>query len=266
MAALFSEGPILSHRDSGLRWLTFNQPDKHNAVSLEMATLAGQVVQDFASNTEDRVLIVCGAGGKAFNAGADISEFDKQRADAKANEAYSKVFGGLFHGLRDVEKPTIAMINGICFGGGVALAMACDMRICSEDALFAIPAARLGVGYNIEFVDLLMQLVGPARAKEILYTARRYTAKQALQMGLASDVVANDRLEETTRDCAETIAQNAPLTLRATKITVTELAKPSDQRNMPKVDTAISACFDSADFRNARKSFMEKRKPVFEGK
>lgn len=257
---------ILTRKEGGTRWLIFNQPEKLNAISVSMADDGARVIDGFAADVSERVLVVAGSGDKAFVSGADISEFDTQRGDAEASAQYNELTRQLFFGLRDVEKPTIAMIKGYCFGGGVALATCCDIRICAEDSIFSVPAARLGVGYSQEFIKLLADLVGPSRTKEILYTARRYTAAEALAMGLVNQVVPRAELESTVRDMAETIADNAPLTVRATKIVVAELLNHEAARDGAKGKQAVNDCFDSEDFKEGRKAFAEKRKPVFTGR
>ena len=257
---------VLTRKEGGTRWLIFNQPKKLNAISVSMADHGAQIIHGFAAEGAERVLVVAGSGDRAFVSGADISEFDGLRGDAKASEKYNKLTQHLFFNLRDVEKPTIAMIKGYCFGGGVALATCCDIRVCAEDSIFSVPASRLGVGYSHDFIKLLADLVGPARTKEILYTAQRYTAAEALAMGLVNQVVPNADLESTVRAMAETIAENAPLTVRATKIVVSELLKDEATRDNARGKRAVNDCFDSEDFKEGRQAFAEKRKPVFTGR
>jgi enoyl-CoA hydratase len=261
-----ADGQILTHVDHGIRWLTFNQPEKLNAVSLEMSQAALAIINGFAANIDERVLVVKGGGDKAFVSGADISEFDKKRNNAETSEEYGRLFYGMFKALRDVEKPTLAMIRGYCFGGGVALASCCDIRICADDALFAVPAARLGVGYRAEFVKMLLDLVGPAKAKEILYAVKRFSATEAHAMGLVNQVTTVDGLAEEVQNYAQTITENAPLSLRAAKVIVNELLKDEGARDTDKLHQVVADCADSEDFKNARRAFMEKKKPVFTGR
>lgn len=256
---------VLTRKEGAIRWLIFNQPEKLNAISLEMAEAALQVVNDFADADDERVLILAGAGEQAFVSGADISEFEKTRNSNEAAGRYDSISAKMFLGVRDVEKPTVAMIQGYCFGGGVAVASCCDIRLCADDSLFSVPAARLGVGYSTAFVKLLSDLIGPSRAKEFLYTARRYSAEEAYEMGLVNRIIPKAELENTVRTYAQEMAQNAPLTQRATKIIMGELLKPESTRDMEKCERAVGDCFDSEDFKNARRAFMEKRKPVFNG-
>ena len=177
---------ILSSREGPIGFLTFNNPERRNAVSLEMWQRAGEVLAEFSRDDSVRVIVLTGAGDKAFVSGADISKFEDERANAEAQEKYSKISSGMRTTLREVGKPTIAMIRGYCIGGGMSLALSCDMRVCSDDSQFGIPAARLGIGYGIEGLGRLVELVGPSVAKEFIYTARRYKADEALRMGIVN--------------------------------------------------------------------------------
>jgi enoyl-CoA hydratase len=261
-----ANGQILTRLGGGIRWLVFNQPEKLNAVSLEMSQAAADVIEAFGAASNERVLVVRGAGEKAFVSGADISEFDKQRNNAETSDEYGRLFFRMFQALRDVEKPTLAMIQGYCFGGGVALASCCDIRLCADNALFAVPAARLGVGYRAEFVEMLMNLVGPAKAKEILYAVKRFPASEALAMGLVNQVTEVANLEKLTLSYADNITANAPLSLRAAKVIVNELLKDESDRDTRKTRQVVDDCANSEDFKNARRAFMAKEKPIFTGK
>ena len=263
---ILADGQILTRMEDGVRWLTFNQPEKLNAVSLEMSEAAFDVITAFGTNIEERVLVVEGAGDKAFVSGADISEFDRTRTDAATADEYGQFFFRMFTALRDVEKPTIAMVQGYCFGGGVAIATCCDIRLCADDALFAVPAARLGVGYRGEFVKALLDIVGPAKAKEILYAVKRFPADEAYAMGLVNQVTTVDGLAGLVSDYARALTENAPLSLRAAKVIVNELLKDASDRDEAKMTQVVTDCADSEDFKNARRDFMDKKKPVFTGR
>ncbi len=256
---------VLTRRDGAVRWLIFNRPEKHNALSLEMNEAALEVIEAFAAAPDERVLVVAGAGGKAFVSGADISEFEDRRSNAEKADDYARLTQRMFFALRDVEKPTIAMIQGYCLGGGVALATCCDLRIGAEDSVYGIPAARLGIGYSADFIKLLADLVGPSCAKEFLYTARRYSSAEAHAVGLLNRVVPTAELEAFVAEYAAGMAANAPLTQRATKIVVSELLADPD-RDGARGRKAVADCANSEDFRDARRAFMEKRKPVFHGR
>ena len=254
--------PVLSRREGAVRWLIFNNVAKHNALTLEMnrALIAG--FEAFAAADDERVLVVAGAGEKAFMSGADISEFE---GDEERVQAFGRDTQRMMRALCDLTKPTVAMIRGYCIGGGLALASACDLRIAAADASFAIPAARLGVGYGGEFTRLLVDLVGPSTTKEILYTARRYDAEAALARGLINQLVPIADLEAFTRDYCLSMAENAPLSQRATKLVVGELLAGTHREGSPG-HRAILDCSESEDFRNAPRAFLEKRRPVFTGR
>ena len=260
-----AEEKILTRQDGPVSWLVFNQPEKRNAVSLDMSIRALEAVQAFAADDGQRVLVVRGGGEKAFVSGADISEFEKNRNSAEASEEYSRISVQMYDALHDIDKPTIAMIHGFCFGGGVALAASCDLRICADDAVFSIPAARLGIGYRVDFTRRIMNLIGPSRTRDLLYSARRVSAEEALSIGLADRVVPKAELETVATEYAETVAGNAPLSIRTSKVVIRELLKNPEDRDLDLCEAAIAACADSKDFAEARKAFMEKRKPTFTG-
>jgi len=257
---------ILSRKDGAVGHLVFNNPERHNAVSLDMWAAAEAVVADFRADDAIRVMVVSGVGGKAFVSGADISRFEKDRATEEAIERYGKLVGRAYTAFYEFPKPTIAMIRGYCIGGGMGLASCCDIRICTENARFAVPAAKLSVGYGYAGVKRLLDIVGPSFTKEIFYTARQFDAEEARIMGFANRVVPNDQLETYVRDYAATIAGNAPLTIDSIKFIVGEIAKDAAERDMAKCEAMVANCFTSRDYEEGRTAFMEKRKPVFTGK
>ena len=257
---------ILCERDGAVGRLIFNNPARLNAVSLEMWEAAEGVVRDLADDAAIRVIVITGAGGKAFVSGADISKFEAERATAEAMAHYDDVVARASQAIRETVKPTIAMIRGYCIGGGVGLAICCDLRICTETSRFGVPAARLGVGYGMDGLRRLIELVGPAFAKEIFFTARQFSAQEALAMGLVNRVVADAELEAFVDDYAQMIADNAPLTLRSVKRIVGEAMKDETERDLEACDRALRACFDSQDYIEGRRAFMEKRPPEFAGR
>jgi enoyl-CoA hydratase/carnithine racemase len=256
---------MIAYKEDGVGWLTFNNPDRLNAVSMDMWQGVSDAMADFAADNDVRVAVLAGAGEKSFVSGADISEFAKNRDSAAAEENYRAVSASAHQAMASFEKPLLAMIKGYCIGGGVAVSLAADIRIAAEDSVFSVPAARLGLGYAFPGLNTLVGLVGPAMAKEIFFTARKFTAEEALAMGLINRVVARDELENTVRNYAGMIAENAPLTIRAAKATVAEVLKDPDKRDLAALDVKVKACFDSADFKEGRTAFMEKRKPNFIG-
>jgi enoyl-CoA hydratase/carnithine racemase len=263
--------PLLSskmilEKDGAIGRIIFNNPARHNAVSLDMWQAVGQIMGDFESDPEIRVIVLSGAGGKAFVSGADISEFKEKRATAEAAEEYSRVSESARVALQETLKPTIAMIRGYCIGGGMATALACDIRIATEGSKFGIPAAKLGLGYAYDGIKKLVDIVGPAYAREIFYTGRQFTTDEALRMGLINQVVADGELETTVDNMAKTIAGNAPLTVRAVKQIVREALKDESKRDMELCKRVVQECFASEDYTEGRTAFMEKRRPVFKGR
>ncbi|MCP5150248.1 MAG: enoyl-CoA hydratase/isomerase family protein [Ectothiorhodospiraceae bacterium] len=257
---------LLVEQANGIGHLVLNQPAKHNAVSLDMWEGIATVVGRFAQDDAVRVIVVSGAGRKAFSAGADISEFEDKRASADAIDHYNAVAIRANEVLAEVDKPTVAMIQGYCVGGGMGLALACDLRIASEDARFAIPAAKLGLAYRWDDVLPLVKQVGPLFAREILYTGRQFSADEALRMGFLNRVVPRAALEPYVAEYAGMIASNAPLTVRAVKLTVAEALKDSGTWDRALVDELVARCYGSEDYAEGRRAFMEKRKPEFKGR
>lgn len=213
-----------------------------------------------------RVIGLRGAGDVAFVSGADISEFTTTRTGANAAQSYEDTTAIAFAALAAIGKPVVAAIHGFCVGGGMAVALTADLRIAAEDAQLAIPAARLGLGYHASGIDALVRLVGPSIAKEVMFTARRFTAAEALARGLVNEVVPKAQLDARVRALATQIADNAPLTLRSVKLVIRELAKDAAERDQAAIRDSIHTCFESDDYREGVQSFLGKRKPGFQGK
>jgi enoyl-CoA hydratase/carnithine racemase len=258
---------LLLQKDGPIGWIIFNQPEKRNAVSQEMWQAMPEYVADLAADPAIRVVILRGAGETAFVAGADISQFKDRRRNAADEEEYRRISGAGSESLARLGKPLVAMIQGFCIGGGVSIAITCDLRIAADDARFGIPAARLGLGYHYKGMEKLMSLIGPANTKELFFTARTdFSAQDALRMGLVNQVVPKADLERFTRDYATTMSRNAPLTLRSAKASVEQLLRPEDRRDYALLDKLIKDCFDSQDYQEGVKAFSEKRRPQFQGR
>ena len=256
---------MLSRKEGRVGYVIFNNPERHNAVSLDMWARTAEILEGFAGDDDVRVVVLTGAGGKSFVSGADISKFESERASLDAAKVYNATVGRANEGVYEFPKPTIAMIRGYCIGGGLGLAVCCDLRICSDNSRFGIPAAKLGLGYSYPGVKRLVDLVGPAFAKEIFFTARQFDAEEARVMGLVNRVVPEAELESYVKSYADTIANNAPLTVKTAKFIANEAVRDESKRNPARSAELVEQCFASKDYAEGRRAFMEKRKPAFTG-
>jgi enoyl-CoA hydratase len=256
---------IISRRENGVGHVVFNNPEKRNAVSLEMWQAVEGVLEEFAAADEVRVVVLSGGGDKAFVSGADISKFEDERSSAEAVARYNATTAGIYTKLDAFPKPTIAQITGSCVGGGVALAVCCDLRICGQGSRFGIPAAKLGLGYGFPGLQRLVNLIGPAFAKEMFFTARLFSAAEAHQMGLVNRVLPDEQVAGYVADYARTITANAPLTVGSVKAIVGEVLKDPAARDLARCEELVRACFASRDYVEGRQAFMEKRAPRFIG-
>lgn len=253
-------------QENGIGWMIFNNPARHNALSLEMWQAIGDILESFENDDQVRVVIMRGAGGKAFVSGADISEFDSKRSNAEQRRSYGRIAGRATQWMNNLTKPLIGLIEGYCIGGGLGTALSADIRIATPDSQFGIPAAKLGLGYEYEGLVRLANLVGPSRARDIMFTARFMPAAEALDMGLINYIYARDEIEQACIAYAERIAANAPLTVRAAKAAINGWENHADKEEQQRLRAMVDACFDSEDYKEGRRAFAEKRTPEFVGK
>jgi len=259
-------GKILTAVESSVATLVFHNPERHNSLSLQMWQDAAAALDEFAAADEVRAIIVTGSGEKSFASGADISEFEKVRANAEGAATYDIALERFWTALGDNPKPTIAKIRGFCLGGGLNIAACCDLRVCGESSRFGVPAAKLGLGYGVSTMRRLVAIAGPQFALEMLLTARHFTSGEARDIGLVNHVVPDAEVESYVRTMVEGIARNAPLTIRAAKGVIHELLEDASKQDLAAADTLVKDCFDSEDYREGRRAFLEKRKPEFKGR
>ena len=262
----YASGKMLAEVTDGVGLLTFNQPEKRNAMSVEMWEALSAILDGWAHDDSVRVAVLTGAGDKAFVSGADISQFGEKRNNADAQRDYDRLTGAGRASLAAFPKPVIARIRGFCLGGGLAIAMLADLRIASDDSAFGIPAAKLGIAYSLDAIGRLNSLVGQANARMMLFSGERIDAAEAQRIGLVNRVVPADALEDTVAALARTIAGNAPLSVSGMKLIVNNTQRDPADRDMDAVAATIATCFDSADYTEGRTAFMQKRRPVFQGR
>jgi len=255
---------MLAKVENSIGWLTINNPERRNAVSIEMALLGLNIITEFSADSAVRAIVIVGAGDKAWMAGADLEDFGTKSGQVAEQPKRSGL--AFYDAVYGCKKPVVAAIQGFCLGGGVALACACDLRLAATNAVFGIPAGRLGVGYPANFTRWIVDTVGCPNTKEILFTARRYTADEALHIGLVIRVVAPSDLDAFTRDYVASIVESAPLSLLASKLITREVAAHPAGWDEALCNSITEACRNSGDFAEGRRAFAEKRKPIFRGK
>ena len=256
---------LIVEKRGAIGWIVFNQPQKKNAINDAMWRGIPEAMRQFDADREVRCVAFRGTGTEAFASGADISEFATIRAERAAVAKYDDLLDRVLHSIQGSPKPSVAMIYGFCLGGGLEIALACDLRYCGRSAQFGIPAAKLGLAYSVEGHKRLLETVGHARAREIMFLGRRYPADEALAMGLVHRVLADEDLEKYSSEVLETLIRNAPLSIANSKTQIEEYVKASGAADHERMQAAIQRCAKSADYEEGRRAFMEKRKPRFTG-
>ena len=262
----YANGKMLAEKRDGIGWMIFNQPAKRNAMTYSMWEAIPPIIESFQADPDVRVVVMKGAGDKAFVSGADISEFQSMRSSPEQTKEYDKSGDRAHAAMAALEKPFIAQIRGWCMGGGAAISLDADIRICSEGSNFGVPAAKLGVGYGYEGIRQLVDLVGPTFAKEIFFLGKPFSAEDARIMGLVNRVVPVEQLEETVLEYCTIIKNNAPMTIRAAKAAVNAAVQDESARNLAAIEAMVEACFASHDYTEGYTAFMEKRPPAFLGR
>jgi len=261
----YADGKLLAGVVEQVGYLVINNAQRHNAISLDMWAAATDVLGAMQNDVQVRALVISGAGGKAFASGADISKFEKERSTREDVKLYQDTSSRFYETLESFPKPTIAVIRGYCIGGGLALAVCCDIRLCSEPSRFGVPAAKLGVGYGYPGIKRLTKIVSTSSAQEIFYTARQFTASEAFAMGLVNRVLDDEKLDDYANDYLSRIRRNAPLTIAAVKAVTLAIEQNESERDLTQLEAMVRTCFESNDYVEGRKAFMEKRTPVFKG-
>jgi enoyl-CoA hydratase len=256
---------LIVEKKGTVGWIVFNQPAKKNAINDAMWRGIPEAMARYDADREVRCVAFRGAGTEAFASGADISEFAKIRAERAAVSQYDGLLDRVLHSIQGSPKPSVAMIHGFCMGGGLEVALACDLRYCGRSAQFGIPAAKLGLAYSIEGHKRLLETVGHARAREIMFLGRRYPADEAFAMGLVHRILPDEQLEKFTTEVIDTLVQNAPLSIANSKTQIEEYVKASGEPDHARMQAAIERCAKSADYEEGRRAFVEKRKPRFSG-
>ncbi len=257
---------LLVEKRGAVGWIVFNQPQKRNAINNAMWAGIPPAMKELDRDPAVRVVAFRGAGDGAFSAGADISEFEKIRSQRSAVSKYDGLLDRVLHAIQDSRKPSLAMVHGFCMGGGLEIALACDLRYSGASGQFGIPAAKLGLAYNVEGHKRLLETVGHARAREIMFLGRRYDAAAALAMGLVHQVLPDHELEAFVEKIIQVLSENAPLAIANSKTILEEFVKSSGKPDARAMAAAMARCAKSDDYQEGRRAFMQKRKPRFTGK
>ena len=257
---------LISRKENAVGWVIFSNPTKYNAVSHDMWTALPGAIAAFDADPDVRLIVITGDGDKAFISGADISQFEQARGSAEAQAIYNQAVVDAYEAPVRCSKPVIAKIRGICMGGGLGLAAACDVRFAAADAVFRMPAGRLGLGYNYTGIKRFVQILGAAGTSDIFFSARKFDAADALTMGFVNRVLPVADFDREVAAYCELVAENAPLTLAAAKFAIRQTGLDPAARDLDQAAHMIETCFNSEDYREGQRAFMEKRQPKFHGK
>jgi enoyl-CoA hydratase len=261
-----SVAELITRREGAIGWIIFSNLSRHNALTYEMWQRLPEAFATFDREPGVRLVVLAGDGDKAFVSGADISQFEEARGTEEARAAYNRTVEEAYVAPILCTKPVIAKIRGICMGGGLGLAVACDIRLVADDAVFRMPAARLGLGYSFTGMRRFVQVLGAANTADIFFSARKFGAQDALQIGLANRIIAAADFDREVARYCEMIAENAPLSLIAAKAAIREVLKDESARDLAALQRLVDACWASEDYREGRTAFMEKRKANFKAR
>ncbi len=257
---------LITRKENAIGWVIFSNPTKFNALTYDMWTALPGVIATYDADPEVRLIAFTGDGEKSFVSGSDISQFETSRGDASGQATYEQAVVAALEAPRLCGKPTLAKIRGVCMGGGMGLAAACDVRIAAMNATFCMPASRRGLGYNFPSIQRLVHLIGASHASDIFFSARKFVAAEALAMGLVNRVVDAADLDREFMEYCTLISENAPLTIAAAKFSISQSILEVGKRDLGQIARKISSCFTSADYQEGQRAFLEKRKPNFQGR
>lgn len=252
--------------DGHIARVVINHPRRRNAVTYAMWKMFGEVMEKVIGDSTVRVIVLMGEGEQAFSAGNDISEFGEWREDPDKHAEYNARSGRVYRLFRSCDKPIIALIRGVCVGGGLELALLCDLRVAADNARMGITPSKLGLGYKLDDVQLVVDAIGASKAKLLLFTGRLFDADECMGLGLVNYVAPLAEAQSRADALAEEIAGNAPLTVRELKVAIGEALKPESGRDRRMVQALVDACHLSEDFQEGQKAFKEKRRPQFKGR